>query len=256
MKIRITSFPKDVSLLNRALEQAEQTTNDVARLKQNVFTQVNLPQHEGMGSPEGALVAPIGSIYQRLDGGSGTSLYIKESGDGLNTGWVPVNGGAGSPVTSVFGRTGAVVAVSGDYTVGQVTGAAPLASPTFTGVPAGPTAAPGTNTTQLATTAFVQAAVTGLVKWTTVVKTTTYTAVAGDMVLANTSGGGFTVTLPAAGSNANLSIRIKKTSSDGNSLVIGRTGSDVIDGQTSQTITGQYTNIEVISDGTTNWWIA
>jgi hypothetical protein len=34
-----------------------------------------------------------------------------------------------------------------------------LASPTFTGTPSGPTAAFGTNTTQLATTAFVQAAV-------------------------------------------------------------------------------------------------
>ena len=33
-----------------------------------------------------------------------------------------------------------------------------IASPTFTGVPAGPTASPGTNTTQLATTAFVTAA--------------------------------------------------------------------------------------------------
>jgi hypothetical protein len=38
---------------------------------------------------------------------------------------------------------------------------APLASPTFTGTPAAPTAAPGTNTTQIASTAFVQAAVTG-----------------------------------------------------------------------------------------------
>ena len=36
---------------------------------------------------------------------------------------------------------------------------APIASPTFTGVPLAPTAAPGTNTTQLATTAFVQAAI-------------------------------------------------------------------------------------------------
>jgi microcystin-dependent protein len=36
-------------------------------------------------------------------------------------------------VSSVFSRTGAVTATSGDYTVGQVTGAAPLASPTFTG---------------------------------------------------------------------------------------------------------------------------
>lgn len=42
------------------------------------------------------------------------------------------------------------------------TSRAPLASPTFTGVPAAPTAVPGTNTTQLATTAFVTAAVGGL----------------------------------------------------------------------------------------------
>lgn len=36
-------------------------------------------------------------------------------------------------VSSFNTRTGAVVPVSGDYTVAQVTGAAPLASPTFTG---------------------------------------------------------------------------------------------------------------------------
>ena len=40
---------------------------------------------------------------------------------------------------------------------------APLASPAFTGTPAVPTAAPGTNTTQAASTAFVAAAVTGSV---------------------------------------------------------------------------------------------
>lgn len=38
---------------------------------------------------------------------------------------------------------------------------ADLASPTFTGVPAAPTAAPGTNTTQVATTAFVTTAIAG-----------------------------------------------------------------------------------------------
>jgi hypothetical protein len=41
--------------------------------------------------------------------------------------------------------------------VGNITGAAPLAAPTFTGVPAAPTAAADTNTTQIATTAFVLA---------------------------------------------------------------------------------------------------
>jgi len=62
-------------------------------------------------------------------------------------------------LTSVFGRTGAVVATSGDYSVAQVTGAAPLASPTFTGAASGPTASPGDSSTKLATTAFVQSAI-------------------------------------------------------------------------------------------------
>jgi hypothetical protein len=40
---------------------------------------------------------------------------------------------------------------------------APIASPTFTGVPAAPTATAGTNTTQVATTAFVNTAVNNLI---------------------------------------------------------------------------------------------
>ena len=44
---------------------------------------------------------------------------------------------------------------------------APLASPTFTGVPAAPTAAQATNTTQIATTAFVRGEVTALVNGAT-----------------------------------------------------------------------------------------
>jgi len=43
----------------------------------------------------------------------------------------------------------------GDHVHPTDTSRAPVASPTFTGVPAGPTATVGTNTTQLATTAFV-----------------------------------------------------------------------------------------------------
>jgi hypothetical protein len=60
-------------------------------------------------------------------------------------------------VTSVFGRTGAVVAQSGDYSVSQVTGAAPTASPSFTGTPSAPTPTVGDNSTSIATTAFVHA---------------------------------------------------------------------------------------------------
>lgn len=46
---------------------------------------------------------------------------------------MPTVSGNGS-VGSVFGRTGAVLAETGDYTVDQITGAAPLASPTFSGI--------------------------------------------------------------------------------------------------------------------------
>ncbi len=41
----------------------------------------------GTGTPEGAVTAPVGSLYMRTDGGGSTSLYVKESGTG-NTGWV------------------------------------------------------------------------------------------------------------------------------------------------------------------------
>jgi hypothetical protein len=41
----------------------------------------------GTGSPEGNAPAPVGSMYLRKDGGTNTTLYVKESGSG-NTGWV------------------------------------------------------------------------------------------------------------------------------------------------------------------------
>jgi hypothetical protein len=39
------------------------------------------------GTPEGNTTAPVGSIIVRADGGTSTTLYVKESGTG-NTGWV------------------------------------------------------------------------------------------------------------------------------------------------------------------------
>ena len=41
----------------------------------------------GSGSPEGAVVAGVGSTYHRTDGNAGTCFYVKESGTG-NVGWV------------------------------------------------------------------------------------------------------------------------------------------------------------------------
>jgi hypothetical protein len=58
-------------------------------------------------------------------------------------------------VTSFNGRTGAVTLINNDI---SAAGGALLAGPAFSGVPTAPTAVAGTNTTQLATTAFVAAA--------------------------------------------------------------------------------------------------
>ena len=73
--------------------------------------------------------------------------------------YIPETPSGGGAVSSVFGRTGAVVADTGDYTVAQVTGAAPLASPALTGSPTAPTKTALTNNTDLATTAYADSAV-------------------------------------------------------------------------------------------------
>lgn len=43
----------------------------------------------GTGDPEGVLTANVGCVWLRTDGGSGTTMYVKETGSG-NTGWSSV----------------------------------------------------------------------------------------------------------------------------------------------------------------------
>lgn len=50
----------------------------------NIYAPLKL---KGTGTPEGSVVADIGTTFINLSGGAGTTLYIKESGTG-NTGWV------------------------------------------------------------------------------------------------------------------------------------------------------------------------
>lgn len=69
--------------------------------------------------------------------GAGTSP-ICANGTGGSFTTSGCTGSGGSSVTSVFGRTGTVVAATNDYSVAQVTGASPSASPTFTGLVTAP----------------------------------------------------------------------------------------------------------------------
>jgi len=42
----------------------------------------------GTGTPEGNVGAVVGSLFLRTDGGTDSSLYVKETGSNGNTGWV------------------------------------------------------------------------------------------------------------------------------------------------------------------------
>ena len=42
----------------------------------------------GFGSPNSVLVGNPGDLYLNKSGGAGTSVYVKETGAGTNTGWV------------------------------------------------------------------------------------------------------------------------------------------------------------------------
>lgn len=102
----------------------------------------------GQSYSTGNVVIQYGIAYQSLINSNTGNSPVANPSD-----WTTVVG-SGSSVPSVFGRSGAVTANSGDYTVSQVTGAAPLASPALTGTPTAPTQSCATNT-DIATQAYV-----------------------------------------------------------------------------------------------------
>ncbi len=151
-------------MAGKTLQLRRGTTAKNARFKGaagevTVDTDLNvLRLHDGttvgghlVGGSGGGLVD--GDYGDVMVSGSGTAMEVK-SLDGVPFG------------TAATTDASAYAAASHVHAEADVTGLvtdlaakAPLASPTLTGVPAAPTAAPGTNTTQLATTAFVTAAV-------------------------------------------------------------------------------------------------
>jgi hypothetical protein len=88
-----------------------------------------------------------------------------------------------------------------------------------------------------------------------VLKTSNYNAVANDFVECDTSGGGFTVTLPLSAANGGKTITVKKISNDTNVLTIACSGADSIDSQPTQTTAIPNTAVENMADGFASWRI-
>ena len=146
----------------------------------------------------------------------------------------------GNLVTSVFGRTAAVVSAGGDYSVGQITGAAPLASPTFTGTVAGITAAMvglGNVTNDTQTKASIVPN-TGLVAGKILVVNSGATAYSPVAVSGDS-------TMTSAGAVAN--VKVNGGAIPASATVLGSNGSNQI---VSATVQGNGTKVQ-LSTGTT-----
>jgi hypothetical protein len=117
----------------------------------------------GLASPAftGTPTAPTATVDTNTTQLATTAFVLTQASSAT-----PNMDGTGAVGTSVrFARA--------DHTHPTDTSRAPLASPGLTGTPTAPTAAGGTNTTQLATTAFVQNAISGIGAdpWTVVKRT-------------------------------------------------------------------------------------
>lgn len=149
-------------------------------------------------------------------------------------------------VYSVAGRTGVIT-----LAVSDVSGAAPLASPIFTGTPTAPTPITTDNSTAIATTAYVRAV--ALPNWLR--KTTAYTAAANDSILADTSAAAFTITLPLTPAQfATITFVDTASTFDTNNLTVARNG-NLIMGLAEDMVTNtKNASFSLVYDNTANGW--
>jgi hypothetical protein len=147
-------------LINKPVIPTVPTTTSQLTNNSGFITSSSLSSYAPLASPvftgaPSASTAPAGANTTQL----ATTAFVTNA----------ISAVTASSVASFNTRTGAITLTSNDVTTAlgftpanatSLSTYAPLASPALTGSPTAPTATAGTNTTQLATTAFVSAAVT------------------------------------------------------------------------------------------------
>jgi hypothetical protein len=263
-----------ISVAAYSLQPATSTTLGGVKIGANVNV-----AGDGTISVAGPYILPIASSTALGGVKVGSGLTI--AGDGT----LAVTGS----VTSFNGRSGAVVLTLGDitavggaplaspvftgtpqgptpttndnstnlattsYVQSNLANYAPIASPVLTGTPEGPTAAAGTNTQQLATTAFAVAQTSILTPRT--VNSGTATIAATDAYIGVNNPGAVTLTLPSGSSVTNGKFFVVKDESGAaatNNITIIGNGTDKIDGQANVIINTNYGIVRLLWN--TNLW--
>lgn len=117
----------------------------------------NLPTVGGNQDAWGDLLNANWTALDTLLGGTSATEFAILDGATVTTAELNVLDGITATVTELNYTDGVTSNIQT-----QLDAKAPIASPTFTGTPAAPTATAGTNTTQIATTAFVTTALSGI----------------------------------------------------------------------------------------------
>lgn len=185
-------------------------------------------------------------VRSKLASGSNNHVVIND-GSGVMSSEATLaktRGGTAADNTAVtFPSTGVIVTEAGTQTLTNKT----ITSPSIGGTVAGS----ATYTTPVLTTPTAngfKVAVTGS-------KTSTYTAAVTDYFIpCSSSGGAFTVNLPAASGNTGLTFLIKKTDSSFNLVTIDGNASETIDGSTTTALSTQNESILIRCDGS-NWHV-
>lgn len=170
-----------VALINGALQKSGGTMSGAINMGSKKITNLATPTANTDAATKkyaDDLVAGLGAVF-KFKGTKATTGDLPLSGNTQGDVWL-VSADGSEYVWTSTSASGTIDNWEKLGVVVDLSGYAPLASPALTGTPTAPTAAAGTNTTQIATTAFVKTAtdnISGTVKTATGTISTSATTV-------------------------------------------------------------------------------